>query len=332
MQILVPAGSGGSAQHPLMSTHAFPDTQSALVWQVVGSATQNPSATAQKTLPSVLFTHSQVVALGLLQRTFPAQRSVFAGQMPRGKHVPAWQTWFPAQPLPQPPQWASAVWVLAQMPLQQVSGPAQAMPHPPQWALLDCVSRQTSPQSVNPTGHTHCPSWQNLPPLHTPHEPPWPLSPQILSRQFGTHGTPALFVFLRFFRPFFLAPTAVGSDRNGSGAQSAPARPATMARRALWEVSARTTSSKRSTSTGTLRRLSHGRGAQDSMGATGSSVRGWIASSERRASKFGTRMSWILPPELPPVARRRKEAAVAPRVVPGAGAGVGSYLARPVDA
>jgi hypothetical protein len=88
MQVLVPAGRG-SAQHPLMSTQASPDTQFALVSHVATGVPQNVSCTAQKVLSSVLVTHSQGVVSVWWHSTFGApHRSAFAGQMLRGTQVP----------------------------------------------------------------------------------------------------------------------------------------------------------------------------------------------------------------------------------------------------
>jgi hypothetical protein len=51
--------------------------------------------------------------------TFP-QIDAVDWQMPRGKHVPAWQTWFDAQLAPQTPQLVSSVWRLTQTPRHKV--------------------------------------------------------------------------------------------------------------------------------------------------------------------------------------------------------------------
>jgi hypothetical protein len=185
---------------------------------------------------------------------------MFAGQMLRGKHVPAWQTSLFAQPLRQTPQWASSLWVLAQVPLQQVSAPGQAVPHPPQCASSVWISRQTSPQSVNPPGQTHWPLWQIRPPLHAPHEPPQPLSPQVFPPHCGTQdggggvtnggGVVTFFLFLFLFLRFFLVSASVRTSTNGSEATSGLVRLATTARREGCMVSARTAASKRWASKG----------------------------------------------------------------------------------
>jgi hypothetical protein len=98
-----------------------------------------------------------------------------------------------AQVLPQEPQLPALV--------------AKSMQTPPQFA---CVARlvQAPPQIVCPDGQRQTPAEQ-MPPLHGPHEPPQPSSPQALPAQFGIQpgGGGGVVPLLRFFFRLRLALT-----------------------------------------------------------------------------------------------------------------------------